>query len=106
MTDTRLWWMIAALSATAFGFKALGFVALGGRRLPVVVERCLALIPAALLAALVVKDTVTIGQDVVLDERIVGVAVAAFATWRKMPFLVVIVAAMATTAAIRYGIGS
>jgi branched-subunit amino acid transport protein len=74
--------------------------------LPVVVERCLALIPAALLAALVVKDTVTIGQDVVLDERIVGVAVAAFATWRKMPFLVVIVAAMATTAAIRYGLGS
>jgi branched-subunit amino acid transport protein len=106
VTDARLWWMIAALSVTAFGFKSLGFVALGGRRLPVVVERCLALIPAALLAALVVKDTVTIGQDVVLDERVVGVAVAAFATWRKMPFLVVIVAAMATTAAIRYGIGS
>jgi branched-subunit amino acid transport protein len=89
VTDARRWWMIAALSVTA-----------------VVVERCLALIPAALLAALVVKDTVTIGQDVVLDERVVGVAVAAFATWRKMPFLVVIVAAMATTAAIRYGIGS
>lgn len=104
MTDARLWWMIAALSATAFGFKAIGFVGLGGRRLPPVVERCLALIPAALLAALVVKDTVTIGQGIVLDERIAGVAVAILATWRKLPFLVVIVAAMATTAAIRYGL--
>lgn len=106
MTDARLWWMIAALSVTAYGFKALGFVGLGGRRLPVVVERCLALIPAALLAALVVKDTVTIGQQVVLDERIAGVAVAAVATWRKVPFLVVIVVAMATTALIRFGLAS
>ena len=106
MTDARLWWMIAALSVTAYGFKALGFVGLGGRRLPVVVERCLALIPAALLAALVVKDTVTIGQDVVLDERIVGVAVAGIATWRKLPFLVVIIAAMVATGVVRYSLAS
>ena len=69
--------------------------------MPPVLERCLALIPASLLAALVVKDTFTTAQDVVVDARAVGLLVALIAVWRKAPFIVVVVAAMAATALVR-----
>jgi branched-subunit amino acid transport protein len=69
--------------------------------MPPVLERCLALIPASLLAALVVKDTFTTAQDVVVDARAVGLLVALIAVWRKAPFIVVVLAAMAATAIVR-----
>ena len=54
-----------------------GLVVLGSRHLPPVVERCLALVPAALISALVVMDTFSTGNELVLDARAAGVAVAA-----------------------------
>ena len=69
--------------------------------LPAVVERCLGLIPAAMLAALVAKDALTIAQDITLDARTVGVAVAVLAAWRRAPLIVVIVAAAVATALVR-----
>ena len=101
ISNTQLWMLIALLSITAYALKVIGFAVIGGRRMPPVIERCLALIPASLLAALVVKDTFTIAQDVVLDARAVGLVVALVAVWRKAPFIVVVVAAMAATAIVR-----
>ena len=95
------WALVLALSATAYGFKAMGLIVIGDRHLPPVVDRCLALIPAALLAALVVKDTFSTGQDLVLDARAVGMAVAVVAAWRRAPLIVVIVLAAASTALVR-----
>ena len=69
--------------------------------MPPIVERCLALIPAALLSALIVKDTFSVGQDLVLDARAAGVAVAVVATWRGAPIPVVIVLGAAVTAFVR-----
>ena len=66
-----------------------------------VVERCLALIPAAVVTALIVKDTFTTGQDLVLDARAAGIAVAVVAAWRKAPLIVVIVLGAAVTALLR-----
>ena len=43
------WAFVLTLSATAYAFKVLGLVVVGDRRLPAVVDRCLALIPAALV---------------------------------------------------------
>lgn len=97
------WGFVAVLAATAYGFKVLGLVVLGGRALPDVVARCAALIPPALLAALIVKDTASIGQHLVLDARAAGVAVAVLASWRRLPLVVVIVAAAAVTALVRLG---
>jgi branched-subunit amino acid transport protein len=65
------------------------------------VERCLALIPAALLSALIVKDVFSVGQELVLDARVAGAVVAVVATWRKAPIPVVIVLASAVTALVR-----
>jgi branched-subunit amino acid transport protein len=95
------WALVIALGVGAFTFKLLGLVVVGARSLPPVVERCLALIPAALLSALIVKDTFSVGQELVLDARAAGVAVAVVATMRRAPIPVVIVLGAAVTAVVR-----
>jgi len=95
------WTFVFALAATAYAFKVLGLVLVGDRQLPPVLDRCLALIPAALIAAIVVKDTFSVGQHLQLDARAVGVAVAAVAAWRKAPLIAVIIIGTAVTAALR-----
>ncbi len=95
------WTLVLALAAGAYGFKVLGLVVLGGRTMPAPLERCLALIPAAVISALVVKDTFSTGQDLVLDARAAGVAVAAVAAWRRAPLIVVIVLGATVTALVR-----
>ncbi len=95
------WTLVLVLAGGAYLFKVLGLVVIGDRRLPAVLERCLALIPAALIAALVVKDTFSIGQHLQLDPRAAGVGAAVIAAWRKAPFVVVIVLGTAVTAAVR-----
>lgn len=95
------WTFVLALAACAYGLKLLGAVIIGQREMPLVVQRCLLLIPAALLAGLIAKDTFTSGQSYAIDARAAGLAVAVLATWRKLPFVVVIVAGVGTTAVIR-----
>ena len=95
------WTFVLVLSACAYGLKLLGAVIIGQREMPLVVQRCLLLIPAALLAGLIAKDTFTTGQNYAIDARAAGLAVAVLATWRKLPFVVVIVAGVGTTALIR-----
>jgi len=95
------WGLVLALAAIAYGFKFLGLVVIGSRPLPAPLERCLALVPAALLSALIVRDVFASEQHLVLDERALGVAVAVIAAWRRAPFVVVVVLAAATTAVAR-----
>ena len=95
------WGFVFALGVTAFAFKVLGLVLVGDREMPPVLDRCLALIPAALIAAIVVKDTFSIGQHLQLDARAVGVGAAAIAAWRKAPLILVIVIGAVVTAAVR-----
>ena len=95
------WALVIALAVGAYGFKVMGLVVLGGRTLPTVLERCLALIPAAVISALVVKDTLTLGQDVVIDARAAGIVAAVVAAWRKAPLIVVIVLGAVVTALVR-----
>jgi branched-subunit amino acid transport protein len=95
------WTLIILLTLGAYAFKVTGLVFLGGRSLPPMFERCLALIPAAVVTALVMKDTLTTGQDLVLDARALGIAVAGIAAWRKAPLIVVIVLGAAVTALVR-----
>jgi branched-subunit amino acid transport protein len=95
------WTFVFALAATAYGFKVLGLVLVGDRTLPPLLERCLALIPAALIAAIVVKDTFSIGQHLQLDARAAGVGAAVIAAWRKAPLIAVIVIGAVVTAGVR-----
>lgn len=94
------WLAIAGLALGAYGFKAIGLIA--GPRLPIrSIEPWLALLPAAVLAALVVVETFDGGRRLVVDARAVGVVFGAIVAWRRAPFAVVIVVAAATTALVR-----
>jgi branched-subunit amino acid transport protein len=95
------WTLVLTLAAGAYAFKSVGFFLLADRPLPAIVERCLALIPAAVVAALVVKDTFSSGQHLELDPRAFGVGVAVVAVWRRAPFVAVVILAAATTAIAR-----
>lgn len=95
------WALVLTIAAGAYAFKVLGLVVVGDRPLPAALERCLALIPAAVIAAIVAKDTLSIGQHLQVDARLTGVTVAIVAAWRKMPVIVVIIAGAATTAIVR-----
>ncbi|HEY0518811.1 MAG TPA: AzlD domain-containing protein [Ilumatobacteraceae bacterium] len=95
------WALVLTLAAGAYFFKVLGLVVIGDRRLPAVLERCLGLIPAALIAALVVTDTFSVGHHLQIDARAAGVGAAVVAAWRKAPLIVVIVIGAGVTAAVR-----
>lgn len=104
------WPAIVVLAAGAYGCKLFGHVVLarlGGddaattgalRWFPDLA----ALIPAALFAALIAVQTFGADEALVVDARAAGVAAGAVAVWRKAPFVVVVVLAMAVTAAIRW----
>ena len=64
-------------------------------------QRAAALLPVALLAALVAVQTLGDDGRVVVDARVAGVAVAAVLLAVRAPFLLVILAAAATAAGLR-----
>jgi ABC-type enterochelin transport system permease subunit len=65
------------------------------------IQRIAALLPVALLAALIVIQTFTNGRHLVLDPRAAGLAAAFVAVFLRAPFLVVVAVACATTALLR-----
>ncbi len=95
------WTMILVIGAVTMGIKAAGPVALGGRELPGRLVGVVAMLAPALLAALVATQTFAAGQRLTIDERAMGLAVAAVAVALRAPVLVVIVLAAAVTALAR-----
>jgi branched chain amino acid efflux pump len=65
------------------------------------VHRSAALLPVALLAALVAVQTVATGNHLVVDARLAGMAVAVVALILRAPFIVVVVLATLATALVR-----
>jgi len=121
------WTAILILAGGAYLFKAVGLVVIGplaqraARRDPApsvdgdraatgrndrgpadrLIEAA-QLLPPALLAALVVSQTVVTGTELTVDARLVGVlAGGTAAIWKKAPFWLVLVIAASVTAAIR-----
>jgi branched-subunit amino acid transport protein len=95
------WPAIAALALGTYLLRAIGPVLVGGRRLPPRLAEVFALLPAALLAALVVVQALGGNGGLALDARLVGVAAAGLAVWLRAPFLAVIVVGAATAALLR-----
>jgi hypothetical protein len=60
-----------------------------------------ALLPIAMLSALVAVQTFGDGQSLVIDARVAGVAVAVVALLLRAPFLVVVLAAAISAALLR-----
>jgi uncharacterized membrane protein len=95
------WTAVLVLAAGAYLFKVTGLVIVGGRPLPSRLQGALALIPAALLSALIVTNTLAVGRHLVIDARLPGVLAASVAAWRKLPFPAVIAIGAGVTALVR-----
>jgi branched-subunit amino acid transport protein len=96
-----VWIVVTVVGAATVALKALGPLALGGRELPPRFIGLVALLAPALLAALVVTQTLGEDEGLVVDERLAGVAAGAGALALRAPLLAVVVVAAAVTAATR-----
>ena len=67
-----------------------------------VVHHTAGLLPVALLAAIVAVQAFTTGQAINLDARVPGMVVSFALIWKRTNFLIIVVSAMLTTAAVRY----
>lgn len=100
------WAIVLAVGVGTMTIKAAGPVLLGGRALPRPVQRVVALLAPALLAALVATTAVGTNQALVFDARIIGLSAGALALALRAPvLLVVIVAAAAAAIARLLGVG-
>jgi branched-subunit amino acid transport protein len=95
------WVVIAVVGVVTIVFKASGPVMLGTRELPPRVASVVEVLAPAMLAALVVTQTVGGDREIVLDARVAGLAAGGIAVWLRAPLLVVMVVAAATAALIR-----
>jgi branched-subunit amino acid transport protein len=95
------WVVIAVVGAATMAFKASGPVLLGQRELPPRVTSVVDVLAPAMLAALVVTQTVGGDRELVLDERLAGVLVGGVAVWLRAPLIVVMIVAAATAGLIR-----
>ncbi|MFH8366498.1 AzlD domain-containing protein [Streptomyces sp. NPDC018031] len=96
-----VWIAIAVTAAGCYLVKLLGLSVPAGVLERPVVKRLAALVPVALLAALTAQQTFSAGHSLKLDAGAAGLAAAALALLLRAPFLVVVGAAVAVTAALR-----
>lgn len=100
------WLTILVIAAATIVIRAAGPTVLGARQLPEPGLRVVALLPVALLAALVVVLTFQSDGGLVLDARVIGVGVGLVAILLRVPVLAVVLLAGAATAVARAaGIG-
>jgi branched-subunit amino acid transport protein AzlD len=96
------WVTIAVLALGTIAIKAAGPLAFGRRQPSAAVSGVIVLIAPALLAALVVYETVHTGtHGLAFDARLAGVAAAAVALALRLPLVVVIAVAAAAAATVR-----
>ena len=95
---TAVWIVILVLWLATASMRAVGPASIGGRELSGRTSAVISLVAPALLASLVVYETVSAGgRGIPLDERLVGLAAAAAAlALRRSMLTVVTVAAIAT----------
>jgi branched chain amino acid efflux pump len=98
---TVAWLVVLVVGLATMAIKAAGPVLLGGRELPPRALAVVRLLAPALLAALVVTQTVAAEEAIVLDARLVGVGVALVALMFRAPLLLVVILAAVATALFR-----
>jgi hypothetical protein len=96
-----MWAGVLLGSLGCFGLKLAGMSVPPRVLADARVQRVAALLPVALLAALIGVQTLTGGKELVVDARLGGVLVATVAVWRRAPFLVVVALAALTAGLLR-----
>jgi branched-subunit amino acid transport protein len=98
---STVWWVVIILGVVTVVIKAAGPVALGNWTPSEKAKRVLALVSPVVLSALIAVQIFTSGHQFQVDERAVGLGAAAVALLLKAPLLVVVLVAVAATAATR-----
>ena len=96
-----MWPTILVASGAAFALKLIGYVVPQRWLDTPAARRFTAIVPIALLSALIGLWTFTSGPSITVDARVPGVLAALVALLLRAPFLVVILGAAAVTASIR-----
>jgi branched-subunit amino acid transport protein len=102
VTPTALWLTVLLASAGCYLVKWAGLSVPERVLRDPRVDRVATMLPIALLAALIAVQTFAEGTTLRLDARVAGVAAAIVAVLLRLPFLVVVLAAMVTTALLRW----
>ena len=95
------WVTVLILAIATALIRASGPMLLGGRDLPGLLRRVVPLLAPALLAALVITETLSDADGLALDERAAGVAAAGASLAVRDSLLIAIGVAAAVTAALR-----
>lgn len=95
------WSVVILLAIGVYGQRAIGATAIDTARLDQRWQRVLTALPLAIISAVIALQSVTSSRALTIDARLVGLVVAALCAWRRLPLLVTVLAAAATTAAIR-----
>ena len=98
----KTWLLISVLAVGTVLMKTLGPVLAGGRQPPAPLTRVVALVAPALISALIVTGTFTQGQQLIIDARAVGVAVAAVALWFRVPAVFAMLIGVVVCAVLRF----
>jgi branched-subunit amino acid transport protein len=93
--------VILGCAVATFAIKAAGPVALGGRDLPILAQRALALLAPALLSALVAVSIFAHDEEWGVGADTAGVAAGGLLYWRTQSVVGCAVAAAAVTALLR-----
>ena len=101
MSAQTAWITVGLLAVTTFAIRAFGPFAVGNAALSPRITRVLSLLPPALLAALVMTETVIEDGSLDVDARLAGVAAAGLLLWRGASVIWVVIGAAAFTAALR-----
>ncbi len=97
----NIWLLIVLVAALTAAIKAAGPLALGGRELPAWFSSIVMVMPAAVLAALVVTAALANGEELAVGPDTAGVAAAGLIAWRGGSVIMCVLAAVAVTAGLR-----
>lgn len=95
------WFSVLAASVAVLLLKALGYLVPAKAMERPAAVRTAGLLTVALLAALVVTQTVQGGRGLVVDARLPALGVAAVLLALRAPFVLVVIAAAGTAALLR-----
>lgn len=96
-----VWQIVILASIAVFALKLLGYLVPPTLLEKPVPARIANLMTVALLAGLIVVQTLASGTQIVVDARVPAILVAAALFALRVPFIVVIVVAAATAALVR-----
>ena len=95
------WIVVVVVGVATILFKAAGPLVLATRRLEGRAQAVVDLLAPAMLSALVVSQVFGGDRELVLDARVVGVAAAGIAIWRRAHVVVAMLVAAVVTASLR-----